>query len=43
VVTVEEMAPLVARRFAEVFGLRFETEEASWPSPRRSIAAASAS
>jgi lipoyl(octanoyl) transferase len=43
VVTVEEMAPLVARRFAEVFGLRFETEEASWPSPRRSTAAASAS
>jgi lipoyl(octanoyl) transferase len=42
-VTVEEMAPIVARRFAEVFGLRFGTRETTWPSPSRSIAAASAS
>jgi lipoyl(octanoyl) transferase len=32
-VTVEEMAPLVARRFQEVFDLRFVTEETMWPSP----------
>jgi lipoyl(octanoyl) transferase len=42
-VTVEEMAPIVARRFAEVFRLRFATEETTWPSPSPSIAAASAS
>jgi lipoyl(octanoyl) transferase len=42
-VTVEEMAPIVARRVAEIFDLRFEPEEAEWPSPGRSIAAASAS
>jgi lipoyl(octanoyl) transferase len=42
-VTVEEMAPIVAQRFAEVFGLRFGTQETTWPSPSRSIAAASAS
>jgi lipoyl(octanoyl) transferase len=42
-VTVEEMAPIVVRRFAEVFGLRFGSEETTWPSPSRSIAAASAS
>jgi lipoyl(octanoyl) transferase len=42
-VTVEEMAPIVARRFAEVFDLRFATEETTWPSPSPSIAAASAS
>lgn len=42
-VTVQEMAPIVARRFEEVFGLRFESEETEWPSPRPSIAAASAS
>jgi lipoyl(octanoyl) transferase len=40
-VTVDEMAPIVARRFAEVFGLRLENEESAWPLP--SIAAASAS
>jgi lipoyl(octanoyl) transferase len=40
-VTVDEMAPIVARRFAEVFDLRFESEESAWPWP--SIAAASAS
>ncbi len=42
-VTVEEMAPIVTRRFEEVFDLRLETEETAWPSPRVSIAAASAS
>ncbi len=43
VVSVDEMAPIVARRFEEVFDLRLETQEATWPSPRPSIAAASAS
>jgi lipoyl(octanoyl) transferase len=42
-VSVEEMGPLVARRFAEVFDLRLESEETAWPSPGRSTAAASAS
>lgn len=42
-VTVAEMTPIVARRFEEVFDLRLETEETAWPSPRASIAAASAS
>ena len=42
-VAVEEMAPLVARRFEEVFGIRFQSEETSWPLPSPSIAAASAS
>ena len=42
-VTVAELAPIVARRFEDVFDLRLETEETSWPSPRPSIAAASAS
>jgi lipoyl(octanoyl) transferase len=46
-VTTEEMAPLVARRFEEVFGRRLGAEEGQWPSPAavtpRSIAAASAS
>lgn len=40
-VTVDEMAPFVARRFEEVFDLRLSTEETAWPSPRASIAAAS--
>lgn len=40
-VTVDEMAPLVARRFEEVFDLRLSTEETAWPSSRASIAAAS--
>jgi lipoyl(octanoyl) transferase len=40
-VTVDEMAPLVARRFEEVFGLRLSSEETAWPSHRTSIAAAS--
>jgi lipoyl(octanoyl) transferase len=42
-VTVEEMAPIVARRFEEVFDLRIRSEERAWPSPRASIAVASAS
>jgi lipoyl(octanoyl) transferase len=42
-VTVAEMAPIVARRFQEVFDLRLETEESAWPPPRASIVAASAS
>jgi lipoyl(octanoyl) transferase len=40
-VSVEEMAPLVARRFEEVFDLRLSTEETAWPSSKASIAAAS--
>ena len=42
-VTVTEMAPLVARRFEDVFDTRLEHEEAGWSSPRASIAAVSAS
>jgi lipoate-protein ligase B len=42
-VTVEDMAPIVARRFAEVFGLRFEDLEREWPTHPASTAAASAS
>jgi lipoyl(octanoyl) transferase len=42
-VTVGEMAPIVARRFEEVFDLRLQTEEVAWPSSRDPIAAASAS
>ena len=45
-VTVEEMAPIVARRFEDVFGFHLEDREAVWPSPMHpqgSIAAASAS
>jgi lipoyl(octanoyl) transferase len=46
-VTVEEMAPIVARRFGEVFDLVLEPQEEPWPSRREpmpgSIAAASAS
>jgi lipoyl(octanoyl) transferase len=41
-VPVGEMAPIVARRFEEVFDLPLGTEEAAWPSPLPSIAAASA-
>jgi lipoyl(octanoyl) transferase len=40
-VTVDEMAPLVARRFEEVFDIRLSSEETAWPSPKASIAAAS--
>jgi lipoyl(octanoyl) transferase len=42
-VTVEEMAPIVARRFEEVFGLRFQTQERAWPTHPASTVAASAS
>lgn len=41
-VTVREMAPIVARRFEEVFDLSFGSEEAEWPSSLQPIAAASA-
>jgi hypothetical protein len=30
-VTVEEMAPLVARRFEDVFGMRLDLGEQTWP------------
>jgi lipoyl(octanoyl) transferase len=42
-ITVEEMAPIVARRFEEVFDLRLQSEEVAWPPSREPIAAASAS
>jgi lipoyl(octanoyl) transferase len=42
-VTVDEMAPIVARRFEEVFGLRFEDQEREWPTHPASTVAASAS
>jgi lipoyl(octanoyl) transferase len=46
-ITVEEMAPIVAGRFEEVFGRRLGPEETAWPSTRpeapASIAVASAS
>ncbi|MCI0635928.1 MAG: lipoyl(octanoyl) transferase LipB [Actinobacteria bacterium] len=38
-ITVEEMAPIVARRFEQVFEIGLGHEEAVWPSPRASIAA----
>jgi lipoyl(octanoyl) transferase len=38
-VTVAEMAPLVARRFEEVFDVRFVAEETAWPSPAAKVAA----
>ncbi len=31
VVSVDEMAPLVSRRFEEVFGLSLQTEDRGWP------------
>lgn len=40
-VTVDEMAPIVARRFEDVFDVRLDSEESVWPMP--SIAAVSAS
>lgn len=40
-ITVEDMAPIVARRFEEVFDLSFGAEETAWPS-LPSIVAASA-
>jgi lipoyl(octanoyl) transferase len=42
-VTVEEMAPIVARRFEEVFDLRLQTKEREWPTHPASTVAASAS
>jgi lipoyl(octanoyl) transferase len=42
-VTVSEMAPIVVRRFEEVFDLALRMEEAGWPSRRASTAVASAS
>jgi lipoate-protein ligase B len=42
-VTVQEMAPLVAQRFQEVFGLRLETEQTAWPVRRTSLPASTAS
>lgn len=40
-VTVEEMAPIVARRFEEVFDIRLEPQEDAWPSLMASIGAGS--
>ncbi len=42
-VTVDEMAPIVARRFEEIFDTHLELEEAGWPSVRASTAVESAS
>lgn len=39
-VTVEEMTPIAARRFEEVFDLRFEQEEGAWPTAAPAPAAA---
>jgi lipoyl(octanoyl) transferase len=41
-ISVEEMAPIVAGRFEEVFDLSFGAEETAWPSHEPSIVAASA-
>jgi lipoyl(octanoyl) transferase len=41
-ISVEEMTPIVAGRFEEVFDLSLGAEETAWPSPVPSIAAASA-
>ena len=41
-ISVDEMAPIVARRFEEVFDLSLGVEETAWPSSLPSIAAASA-
>ncbi len=41
-VTVDEMAPIVAHRFADVFGISLDRKDHAWPSPSASIAAASA-
>ncbi len=40
-VTVQEMAPLVAGRFGEVFDMRLTPEEGEWPTRRASTVAAS--
>lgn len=42
VITVEEMAPLVARRFEEVFERRLEVGQRDWPVPALAIPAAPA-
>jgi lipoyl(octanoyl) transferase len=39
-VTVDEMAPLVARRFEQVFGLRLTTHNQAWPVVERAAAPA---
>jgi lipoyl(octanoyl) transferase len=41
-ISIEEMAPIVTRRFGEVFDLSLGVEETAWPSPVPSIATASA-
>ena len=41
-ITVEEMAPFVARRFEEVFDRRFEVGQRDWPVPALAIPAAPA-
>jgi lipoyl(octanoyl) transferase len=41
-ITVEEMGPIVARRFEQVFELDLRHEETVWPSPSASLAAAAA-
>jgi lipoyl(octanoyl) transferase len=30
-ITVEEMAPLIARRFGDVFGMRLNPDDSTWP------------
>ena len=42
-VSVQQMAPIVARRFEEVFDLRLQTQEREWPTHPASTVAASAS
>ena len=42
-VSVQQMAPIVARRFGEVFDLRLQTQEREWPTHPASTVAASAS
>lgn len=42
-VTIEEMAPIVARRFEEVFDIRLDRVTGDWPTPLASTAASSAS
>jgi lipoyl(octanoyl) transferase len=41
-ITLEDMAPIVARHFEQVFEIRLRHEETEWPSLRASIATASA-
>ena len=41
-ISVDEMAPIVGRRFEQVFEIGLEREETAWPSPKASIATASA-